>query len=74
MHCNYNYFSFRCFVTTVDQDEGVVKGNEPLKTLRTYRMYSGTNTILQGSPNGIFGLCCAVVEEGTIAVGDGVYL
>ena len=61
-------------MTTIDQDQGVVKGNEPLKTLRTYRMYNGTNKLLQGSSNGIFGLCCAVVEEGTIAVGDDVSL
>ena len=59
-------------MTTIDQNQGVTKGNEPLKTLRTYRIYSGTNKLLQGSPNGTFGLCCGVVEEGTIAVGDDV--
>jgi len=61
-------------MTTVDQDQGVAKGNEPLKTLRTYRMYNGSIECLKGSTNGIFGLCCAVLEEGTIAVGDGVYV
>ena len=61
-------------MTTVDQDRGVAKGSEPLKALRTYRMYNGSNKLLQGYPNGIFGLCCAVIEEGTISVGDGVYI
>ena len=61
-------------MTTVDQEQGVAKGNEPLKTLRTYRMYNGSNKLLQGYPNGLFGVCCAVVEEGTIAVGDNVYI
>ena len=61
-------------MTTVDQDQGVAKGYEPLKTLRTYRMYSGDTKLLQGYPNGLFGLCCAVTEEGTIAIGDGVYV
>ena len=61
-------------MTTVDQDQGVSKGYEPLKTLRTYRMYDGDNKLLQGFPNGNFGLCCAVVEEGSIAVGDSVHI
>ena len=61
-------------MTTIDQDQGVVKGSEPLKTLKTYRTYSGTNKILQGSPSGIFGICCGVVEEGIIAVGDDVHI
>ena len=52
----------------------MVTGDEPLKTLRTYRMYNGTNKYLQGYPNGIFGMCCAVTEEGSIAVGDNVYI
>jgi len=63
-------------MTTVDQEEGILKGPEPLKTLKTYRMYSGSNKVLQsyGRQNGIFGVCCAVLEEGTISVGDGVYV
>jgi len=61
-------------MTTVDQEEGVLKGPEPLKTLKTYRMYSGSTKVLQGRQNGIFGVCCAVLEEGTISVGDGVYV
>ena len=61
-------------MTTVDQEQGVAKGNEPLKTLRTYRMYNGSNKLLQGYPNGLFGVCCGVVEEGTIAVGDNVHI
>ena len=61
-------------MTTIDQDQWVVKGSEPLKTLRTYRTYSGTNKLLQGSPSGIFGICHGVVEEGTIAVGVDVYI
>ena len=61
-------------MTTVDQDQGVSKGNEPIKTLRTYRMYNGANKLLQGYTNGLFGLCCAVTEEGTIAVSDDVYI
>ena len=52
----------------------MVTGDEPLKTLRTYRMYNGTNKYLQGYPNGIFGMCCAVIEEGSIAVGDNVHI
>ena len=67
-------FNFRCVITTIDQDQGVVTGDEPLKTLRTYRMYNGTNKYLQGYPNGIFGMCCAVIEEGSIAVGDNVHI
>ena len=51
-----------------------MKGPEPLKTLRTYRMYSGSNKILQSRKNGIFGVCCAVLEGGTISIGDGVYV
>ena len=52
----------------------MVTGDEPLKTLRTYRMYNGTSKCLQASPNGIFGMCCAVIEDGTIAVGDDVHI
>jgi len=37
-------------------------------------MYSGSNKVLQSRQNGIFGVCCAVLEEGTISVGDGVYV
>ena len=66
--------SHRCVITTIDQDQGVIQGNEPLKTLKTYRMYNGTNKYLLSAPNGIFGLCCAVVDEGIIAVGDSVYI
>ena len=33
-------------MTTIDQDQGMVKGSEPLKTLRTYRTYSGINKII----------------------------
>ena len=72
-HCKFTS-NFRCVITTIDQDQGVVTGDEPLKTLRTYRMYNGTNKCLQGSPNGLFGVCCAVVEDGAIAVGDSVYV
>ena len=61
-------------MTTIDQDQGMVKGSEPLKTLKTYRTYGGTNKILQGSTSGIFGICCGVVEEGNITVGDDVYI
>ena len=52
----------------------MAKGDEPLKTLKTFRMYNGTNKFLLSAPNGLFGLCCAVVEEGTVAIGDGVYI
>ena len=57
------YYSYRTKFLRIGA--GVIKGNEPLKTLRTYRMYNGTNKILQASLNGIFGLCYAVAEEGS---------
>lgn len=61
-------------MTTVDQEVGVLKGPEPLKTLKTYRMYNGSNKVLQTRQNGIFGICCAVLQEGNISIGDGVYI
>lgn len=54
----------RCQVITIDQDTGV-KGQEPTRTLATYRKFD----------NGIcFGSNVIVMDEGTIKVGDTIEL
>jgi uncharacterized protein YcbX len=52
----------RCAVTMVDQDAGRRAGPEPVRTLAEYRRAPGAGTL--------FGVNFAVVETGTIAVGD----
>jgi uncharacterized protein len=52
----------RCVMTTVDQDKGL-KGNEPLKTLSTYRMMN--NKVY-------FGQNMIALEPGVIQVGDSI--
>ncbi|MDP9615511.1 MOSC domain-containing protein [Streptomyces demainii] len=58
-------FTDRCAVTTVDQDEGVKAGPEPLRTLAGYRR--GPDG---GSP--LFGCQFSVTRAGKLAVGDEV--
>lgn len=52
----------RCAVTMVDQAAGRRAGPEPVRTLAEYRRAPGAGTL--------FGVNFAVVETGTIAVGD----
>jgi uncharacterized protein YcbX len=55
----------RCSVTTVEQSTGVFQGDEPLRTLKSYRWDAGKRGVLFGQN--------AIVEAGeggTLAVGD----
>ncbi|EDS36073.1 molybdenum cofactor sulfurase [Culex quinquefasciatus] len=58
----------RCSVITVDPETGVRSNeNEPMKTLKTYRMKPGLETPVMGMQMGIR-------IEGTVQVGDAVYV
>ncbi|MFC5723222.1 MOSC domain-containing protein [Streptomyces gamaensis] len=60
----YAKLATRCVVTTVDQDQGVKSGPEPLRTLATYR---------RRAKGGVaFGAKFSVVRAGKLAVGDAV--
>lgn len=54
----------RCTITTVDQQQGVLSGAEPLKTLSTYRK-AGNKTL--------FGMNLLVDQAGTLQVGSALY-
>jgi uncharacterized protein len=53
----------RCPVTTVDQDAGEKRGNEPLASLSSYRRWDKTSEV-------IFGENILPLQEGLIKVGD----
>ncbi len=55
----------RCPVTTVDQDEGEKKGNEPLSSLSRYKKWDRTDEV-------IFGENILPVNGGLIRVGDSI--
>jgi hypothetical protein len=52
---------FRCIVTTIDQENGIISGNEPLKTLASYRSFN--NKVL-------FGQNVIATNLGSISIGD----
>ena len=56
----------RCVVTTVDQQTGERSGPEPLRTLADYRRQDGGGVA--------FGIYTAVVDPGTVRLGDAVRL
>ncbi|XP_063704775.1 mitochondrial amidoxime-reducing component 1-like [Culicoides brevitarsis] len=59
----------RCIFTTIDPETGVKDPNgEPLKTLRTYRMFPGVGN----SP--VMGMHLGVVAYGNVKIGDTVYI
>ena len=53
----------RCIVTTIDQDQGVVTGKEPMRTLRSFR---------RDAKGVVFGRYFVVERPGTATVGDPV--
>lgn len=53
----------RCVMVTVDPENGIVAGKEPLKTLSKYKMVGN---------NVIFGQNLIALREGSIAIGDAV--
>lgn len=58
----------RCIFTTVDPETGVKDANgEPLKTLKTYRMFPGIT-------NPVMGLHLGIIAHGNVKVGDTVYI
>jgi uncharacterized protein len=57
----------RCPVTTVDQEAGEKRGNEPLTTLSSYKRWDATNEL-------IFGENIIPLTGGTIEVGDEIVL
>jgi uncharacterized protein len=52
----------RCSITTTDQSGGVPQGEEPLRTLRSYRWHDGLRGVT-------FGQNAIVATTGTLAVG-----
>ncbi|XP_059533505.1 mitochondrial amidoxime-reducing component 1 [Myotis daubentonii] len=63
----------RCVSTTVDPDTGVMGRQEPLETLKSYRLCDPSQHKLYGkSP--LFGQYLVPENPGTIRVGDTVYL
>uniref|UniRef100_A0A480LA85 Mitochondrial amidoxime-reducing component 1 n=2 Tax=Sus scrofa TaxID=9823 RepID=A0A480LA85_PIG len=64
---------YRCVLTTVDPDTGIMSRKEPLETLRSYRLCDPSEEKLYGkSP--FFGQYFVLENPGTIQVGDPVYL
>lgn len=57
----------RCEVTTIDQETGERTGNEPLKTLASYRTMAEPTT---GSRGAMFGQNVIHLGEGVLRVGD----
>jgi uncharacterized protein YcbX len=58
----------RCILTTLDPDTGEKSGEEPLKTLRSYRLDDRYGV----APK--FGMHASLDRVGTIAVGDSVFV
>ena len=71
-----NVSHYRCPLTCIDQETGEKKGDEPLRTLRSYRLYeqlySKDDERFRHAP--LFGCHCSVIKEGPIQVGDIVYV
>lgn len=68
-------FLWRCTITCVDQDKGERAGNEPLQTLRKYRMHEhvhGYSDSRFKAP--LFGSHYGIIKTGHIRVGDFVYI
>ncbi|KAE8600451.1 hypothetical protein XENTR_v10013255 [Xenopus tropicalis] len=65
--------SIRCLFTTVDPDTGIPHAkNEPLKTLRSYRLcQTELKKLFKSSP--LFGQYFRVTKKGDLKVGDPVY-
>ena len=55
----------RCPVTTVDQQSGEKRGNEPLTALSTYKRWQKTREI-------IFGENVLPIQAGTVSIGDDI--
>jgi uncharacterized protein YcbX len=67
----------RCSVTTIDQETGEKSANdEPLKTLRSYRNYDKVYGVYDSryTSGPLFGADYGVIQTGTIAVGDKVFI
>ncbi|XP_019621943.1 PREDICTED: mitochondrial amidoxime reducing component 2-like [Branchiostoma belcheri] len=63
----------RCLITTVNPETGVKEGQEPLNTLRSYRLPEDEKQKRLFGQTPLFGLMCGVEQEGSIRVGDTVY-
>ncbi|XP_075696199.1 mitochondrial amidoxime-reducing component 1-like isoform X2 [Rhinoderma darwinii] len=63
----------RCILTTVDPNTGVMTRQEPLDTLRTFRMSDESLSHLYNKAP-LFGQYYGVDRTGTLRVGDPVYL
>ncbi|XP_070570881.1 mitochondrial amidoxime-reducing component 1-like [Ptychodera flava] len=64
----------RCKITTVDPQTGIMHKSEPMKTMKSYRLCNDdpeSKSMYGQSP--LFGVNMAIVEEGTVNVGDTVY-
>ncbi|XP_019621966.1 PREDICTED: mitochondrial amidoxime reducing component 2-like isoform X2 [Branchiostoma belcheri] len=65
----------RCLMTTVDPETGMKNGTqEPLKTLRSYRLTKDEKYKAVFGQSPLFGLTCGVEQEGVIHIGDTVYV
>ncbi|XP_019621945.1 PREDICTED: mitochondrial amidoxime-reducing component 1-like [Branchiostoma belcheri] len=63
----------RCLITTVNPETGVKEGQEPLHTLRSYRLPEDEKQKRLFGQTPLFGLMRGVEQEGSIHVGDTVY-
>ncbi|XP_071945758.1 mitochondrial amidoxime-reducing component 1-like [Antedon mediterranea] len=73
-HLYQTHLCGRCRMTLVDPETGVMAQNEPLKTLRKFRMVDSSHPdakALGVAP--VFGVNFNIVEVGNIKVGDIVY-
>ncbi|XP_069624569.1 mitochondrial amidoxime reducing component 2-like [Ranitomeya imitator] len=63
---------FRCILTTIDPDTGIINTTEPLKTLRSYRLCDTEDKkVFKSAP--LFGQYYKILKKGKIRVGDPVY-
>lgn len=62
--CHISCRTTRCKLPNVDPETGVADANEPLTTMRKYRV------IDEGSKNAVLGMQVTPLEDGDVKVGD----
>uniref|UniRef100_H2YY34 MOSC domain-containing protein n=1 Tax=Ciona savignyi TaxID=51511 RepID=H2YY34_CIOSA len=69
----FNFAKHWCMLTTIDMDTGIMRKNEePLKTLRTFRLCKPEERKIYGN-SPILGVNLGITKTGDVSVGDVVY-
>uniref|UniRef100_G3MM18 MOSC domain-containing protein n=2 Tax=Amblyomma TaxID=6942 RepID=G3MM18_AMBMU len=69
----FSHRTTRCLLTTVDQDAGVRTDQEPLTTLRKYRVDKSEQGLKKYTSQPLLGISTYHVKHGRVTVGDIVY-